>query len=124
MKQWEADLGRASPVAQVLDMEDITYILHEEPCSTWIVLGRTESSCERLIGYSYAYLEPFEAGSPEKPRKHHGRRGNKIVGPFPGRVLKAQELDEQQSLYIAELFVVESERGVGFGELLLCETLR
>jgi hypothetical protein len=109
-------------------MEDLDYILNEEESSNLIVLGRKGGN-EKLLGYSYAYLEPWGSDSNRKPRKQKGRRGGKQscssnAGKSKLDVRKSDESEDQKSLYIAELFVVESERGLGFGELLLCETLR
>jgi hypothetical protein len=130
MMQWEVGLGRSSPVYPVLDMEDLDYILNEEESSNLIVLGRKGGN-EKLLGYSYAYMEPWGGDSNRKSRKQNGRRGGKqSCASHSGksrsdvRSAKLEESGHQKSLYIAELFVVESERGLGFGELLLCETLR
>ena len=118
-------MGRSSPVYPVLDMEDLHYILNEEESSNLIVLGRKEAAVEKLLGYSYAYLEPWGSESNRKSRKQNGRRGGShSCASHSGKTSRSDESEDQKSLYIAELFVVESERGLGFGELLLCETLR
>ncbi len=123
--QWEVGLGRSSPVYPVLDMEDLDYILNEEESSNLIVLGRRDGAREKLLGYSYAYLEPWGSESNHKSQKKKGRRGGShSCSGHSGKFGKSDESEDQKSLYIAELYVVESERGLGFGELLLCETLR
>ena len=121
--QWEVGLGRSSPTYAVLDMEDLDYILNEEESSNLIVLGRNEGSAEKLLGYSYAYMEPWGSDSNRKSRTQSGRRRGSHNCSAHGRA-KSEESEDSKSLYIAELFVIESERGLGFGELLLCDTLR
>jgi len=123
MMQWEADLGRTSPAYPVLDHEDLEYILNQEEDSVLVVLFRKEGLKDHLLGYAYAYIEPWTAVAGTKPRKGNGGR-SRIQPSVANRQCKSEESDVQKSLYIAELYVTRSERGCGFGELLLWKTLK
>eukprot|EP00282_Hemiselmis_andersenii_P007935 CAMPEP_0114115874 /NCGR_PEP_ID=MMETSP0043_2-20121206/4198_1 /TAXON_ID=464988 /ORGANISM="Hemiselmis andersenii, Strain CCMP644" /LENGTH=740 /DNA_ID=CAMNT_0001208159 /DNA_START=402 /DNA_END=2625 /DNA_ORIENTATION=+ len=127
MAQWEAgfsDEGECQGYP-VLDFEDVQYILEEEHPTNLMVLCRRLEGEERCIGYSYSYSEPWESttSGPSTP-------ANGIISPRVnrGKGQKKQKSQENKgnvtsSLYIAELFISEAERGLGLGELLLAQTL-
>ncbi|EKX54419.1 hypothetical protein GUITHDRAFT_150006 [Guillardia theta CCMP2712] len=118
MAQWEAELSEADEDAgyPVLDYEDVEYILTKEDPLNLFVIGRRLQSDERLIGYSYSYLEPWEsAAKTATPRKNSKHRASEKKHEKPPK--------NKSSLYLAELFVTECERGLGLGELLLSATL-
>ena len=121
MAQWETEAGGEDSGYPVLDYEDVTFILEEEEEGNLMVMGRRLDSEESLIGYSYSYTEPWESAvSPQAkrtktatPRKN--ARGGKAAPLLNG--------SQTESTYIAELFIAESDRGLGLGELLLSLTL-
>eukprot|EP00960_Hanusia_phi_P058289 763841-Hanusia_phi.AAC.2 len=125
MAQWEAELSDGDEDAgyPVLDFEDVEYILTKEDPLNLYVIGRRLQSDERLIGYSYSYLEPWESAvsTPARrtktatPRKNSKHRASDKKQEKPPK--------NKSSLYLAELFVTECERGLGLGELLLSATL-
>ena len=124
MVQWEAGIRGEDSGYPVLDYEDVTFILEEEDEGNLMVIGRRLESEEFLLGYSYSYTEPWESAesTPAKrstskvatPRKN--AKGAKAAPAPPSQ-------SEKDSSYIAELFIAESERGLGLGELLLSFTL-
>lgn len=96
-----ADLG--TPMAQ--------NIIKEEGEGAVIVLMRVgdgRHGKEKPIGYLYSYLEKW--GEDSGSDMTHRRTRRHCAGG--------------DSVYIAELFVVAQERGLGLGELLLAESLR
>jgi hypothetical protein len=86
------------------------------------VLARSLEGNEDLIGYSYAYQEGWEStiDLPALPclRSPRQRRDQRATDQSRKNSLS------RQSLYIAEIFVCENERGLGLGDLLLTETLK
>jgi len=83
-----------------------------------MVIGRRLESEEVLLGYSYSYTEPWESAvsTPAKRSKVATPRKNAKGGKVAALALPSQS--EKESSYIAELFIAESERGLGLGELL------
>lgn len=124
MAQWEADFNTSQECQgyPVLDFDDVQYILEEEHPSNLMVLCRALEGQETLVGYSYSYSEPWESTTVGNSAPAQG-----IMSPRPNRGTgKRKEVKtgtETSSLYIAELFIAESERGLGLGELLLAQTL-
>eukprot|EP00802_Teleaulax_amphioxeia_P004895 Tamp_04899.p1 GENE.Tamp_04899~~Tamp_04899.p1 ORF type:complete len:669 (-),score=157.22 Tamp_04899:829-2835(-) len=121
MAQWEANLsdddgeGEGYPV---LDYDDVEFILTKEDPVNLIVLGRRLENEERIIGYSYSYTEPWESAVSAPARRT--RTGATPRKQAAGARTKS---DTPESLYLAELFIAEQERGLGLGELLLTGTL-
>ena len=124
MAQWEAGIvnNSESSAYPVLDFEDVQYIIDEEEEGTLLVLCRSLEGEESIIGYSYSYLESwqstvYEPARPSltSPRARRSRIRSKAI---------ESDTREKESLYIAELFVSECERGLGLGDLLLTETLK
>ena len=77
----------------VLDFDDVEFILTEEDNQNLIVLCEKPSGGRRqarIIGYSYAYDEPWEAHEAAKKDKGNG---------------KGKRKDENTSLYIAEVVI-------------------
>eukprot|EP00286_Rhodomonas_abbreviata_P021625 CAMPEP_0181297782 /NCGR_PEP_ID=MMETSP1101-20121128/5429_1 /TAXON_ID=46948 /ORGANISM="Rhodomonas abbreviata, Strain Caron Lab Isolate" /LENGTH=307 /DNA_ID=CAMNT_0023402753 /DNA_START=418 /DNA_END=1338 /DNA_ORIENTATION=+ len=118
MGQWEKGEDHQH---SVMDYGDAKYIITEEPGNLQVLVqsrmetdfdvgDEKEMSEDRIIGYSYSYVEPY-AG--DNHQRDTSRRGTP----------KVSSTSDIQSLYIAELFVLPSERGRGLGELLLYETL-
>jgi hypothetical protein len=127
MAQWEAGLSNSGECKgyPVLDFDDVQYILDEEEPKNLMVLGRRLEGEERCIGYSYSYEEPWESTTEGPVAPPRG-----ILSPRPNRGKGTRESQSGKlkpdalSLYIAELFITDSERGLGLGELLLAETLQ
>ncbi len=122
MAQWEAGLGDGDEDEgyPVLDYDDVEFILTKEDPSNLIVLGRRLENEERIIGYSYSYAEPWESAvSVPARRTRTGATPRKQ--PPVSRTARCDQAPE--SLYLAELFIAEQERGLGLGELLLTGTL-
>ena len=124
MAQWEAGIGDGSQQSAypVLDFEDVQYIIDEESEGNLLVLCRSLEGEESIIGYSYAYLEAWESSINEPARPS-------LTSPRARKRRSKPDFDQssklhRESLYIAELFVSESERGLGLGDLLLTETLK
>jgi len=148
MLRWQSEEDDAE--YPVLNFDDIEYILTEEDEQNLIVLCEKPSGGRRqarIIGYSYAYEEPWEAVDAGKKGKGKGK----------GKSKDGKHSDEKNSLYIAEvpysdmhlvwpvvlpcphrqpsdnlcalpcvyvqMFVAKSERGRGLGDVLLFETL-
>jgi hypothetical protein len=127
MAQWEAGLtnGEECKGYPVLDFDDVQYILEEEDPKNLMVLGRRLEGEERFIGYSYSYEEPWEStteGPVAPPQGILSPRPNRGKGTRTSKSCKSKP--DSLSLYIAELFITDSERGLGLGELLLAETLQ
>ncbi len=124
MAQWEAGVCECaeSSAYPVLGFEDIQYIIDEEEEGTLLVLCRSLEGEESIIGYSYSYLEPWEStfGEPARPSLTSPRKRRSRVQT--GTI--ASDTPKRKSLYVAELFVSECERGLGLGDLLLTETLK
>ena len=125
MAQWEADFNTSQECQgyPVLDFDDVNYILTEEQPSNLMVLCRSLEGKDTLVGYSYSYAEPWESTT-----AGHVAPAQGIMSPRPNRGKgERKEVQtvkkEQSSLYIAELFIAEGERGLGLGELLLAQTL-
>jgi ribosomal protein S18 acetylase RimI-like enzyme len=125
MAQWESGIGDAchQSAYPVLDFEDVQYIIDEEEEGDLLVLARSLEGKEELIGYSYAYQEGWESTIDlpalpclASPRQRRGQRATDQSRKFCHAT--------RQSLYIAEIFVSENERGLGLGDLLLTETLK
>ena len=129
MAQWEAGVSDSEGEDQgypVLDYDDVEFILTQEEPENLIVLGRRLENEERIIGYSYSYSEPWESavGLPAK-RTRIGKYATPRKQP-PGSKRRHEDEEAEksaESLYLAELFIVEQERGLGLGELLLTGTL-
>jgi hypothetical protein len=127
MAQWEAGLSNNGECKgyPVLDFDDVQYILDEEDPKNLMVLGRRLEGEERFIGYSYSYEEPWEStteGPVAPPQGILSPRRNRGKGTRESKFGKLRP--DALSLYIAELFITDSERGLGLGELLLAETLQ
>jgi hypothetical protein len=124
MAQWEAgiDAGEGEDEGYpVLDYDDVEYILTQEDPVNLIVLGRRLENEERIIGYSYSYTEPWESAVSKPARRT--RTGATPRKQPRGRTRGDHNEPQQESLYLAELFISEQERGLGLGELLLTGTL-
>lgn len=125
MAQWEADFNTSQECQgyPVLDFDDVNYILTEEQPANLMVLCRSLEGKDTLVGYSYSYAEPWESTT-----AGHVAPAQGIMSPRPNRGKGERKevqtvTKEQSSLYIAELFIAEGERGLGLGELLLAQTL-
>jgi ribosomal protein S18 acetylase RimI-like enzyme len=121
MAQWEANLSDSDGEGEgypVLDYDDVEYILTKEDPINLIVLGRRLENEERIIGYSYCYSEPWESAVSAPARRT--RTGATPRKQAAGARTKS---DTPESLYLAELFIAEQERGLGLGELLLTGAL-
>eukprot|EP00961_Rhodomonas_salina_P243145 3285402-Rhodomonas_salina.1 len=135
MAQWEAGHSESTEDSgyPVLDADDVNFILTQEDPNNLVVIGRRLESEERLIGYSYSYTEPWEISvkTPAKrtlkptPRKKKGKGKGQGKAPPPRleTPTKASGPNNNESLYLAELFIAQCERGFGLGELLLTGTL-
>mmetsp|Transcript_66257 Transcript_66257/g.138096 ORF Transcript_66257/g.138096 Transcript_66257/m.138096 type:complete len:654 (+) Transcript_66257:306-2267(+) len=129
MAQWEAGHLDSSDDSgyPVLDVEDVNFILTQEDPVNLMVIGRRLESEERLIGYSYSYVEPWEfsVNTPAKRTRKPTPRKKKGKGKEKGRFQATRDDDAEtnESLYLAELFISQSERGFGLGELLLTGAL-
>ena len=126
MAQWEVGVGDSDDEDEgypVLDYDDIEFILNKEDPVNLIVLGRRLENEERIIGYSYSYTEPWESAVSAPARRT--RTGATPRKQAPGSRTKGDNEEETppESLYLAELFISEQERGLGLGELLLTGTL-
>ena len=91
-------------------------IIAEEGEGAVIILTRAAEgrhSKETPIGYLYSYLEQWGEGAGSDGPYRRTRRHRSGGGD-----------GDDTSVYIAELFVLEEERGLGLGELLLAESLR
>ena len=121
MAQWEAGVEGVEEEDEgypVLDYDDVEYIITKEDPINLIVLGRRLENEERIIGYSYSYMEPWESAVSAPARR---TRTGATPRKQPRKMDKSQP--ESESLYLAELFISEQERGLGLGELLLTGTL-
>ena len=89
MLRWQQEEDDAE--YPVLDFDDVEFILTEEDNQNLIVLCEKPSGGRRqarIIGYSYAYDEPWEDADKHGKNKGKGKEGS----------------DENNSLYIAEVF--------------------
>jgi hypothetical protein len=98
MLRWQQEDDDAEYPA--LDFDDVEFILNEEDEQNLIVLcekpagGRRQA---RIIGYSYAYDEPWAVSDDDNQGKGKGK------GKGKGRAGEAKQSGENNSLYIAEV---------------------
>ena len=141
----------------VLDFDDVEFILTEEDNQNLIVLCEKPSGVggrrqARIIGYSYAYDEPWEVkGEASKQDKGNGKGKQKdekntslyiaevkivLIASFretrrfvlsaaaPRPLVAPWPACKEVTLFLCEqMFVAKSERGRGLGDVLLFETL-
>ena len=101
MLRWQQEDDDAEYPA--LDFDDVEFILKEEDEQNLIVLcekpagGRRQT---RIIGYSYAYDEPWAASDDSKEGKGKGKGKGK---EGKGKEGETKQSDHNNSLYIAEV---------------------